>query len=106
MGKHIVDKQANQLCVSKQMVKSCFSKPVSIKKKSVEFACIQQPSVKASSLEKLPCLASLSSRRSLSSQLFSARKSWRQLPAALIFPLVDMVITSGIVMTANILLFG
>merc|ERR1711862_1006553 len=57
-------------------------------------------------LRSVPCLASLSSRRSLSSQLFSARKSWRQLPAALIFPLVDMVITSGIVMTANILLFG
>merc|ERR1711862_614062 len=50
--KHIVDKQSNQLCVPKQMVKSCLSKPVSIKKKSVEFACIQQPSVKASSLEK------------------------------------------------------
>merc|ERR1711862_12060 len=50
--KHIVDKQSNQLCVSKQMVKSCLSKPVSIKKKSVEFACIPQPSVKASSLEK------------------------------------------------------
>merc|ERR1712112_477832 len=50
--KHIVDKQANQLCVSKQMVKTCLSKPVSIKKKSVEFACIPQPSVKASSLQK------------------------------------------------------
>merc|ERR1711982_251183 len=50
--KHIVDKQSNRLCVSKQMVKSCLSKPVSIKKKSVEFACIPQPSVKASSLEK------------------------------------------------------
>merc|ERR1711862_98792 len=44
----------------------------------------------------VPCLACLSSRRSLSSQLFSARKSWRPLPAALTFPL-DMVITSGIV---------
>merc|ERR1712168_919748 len=50
--KHIVDKQSNQLCVSKQMVKTCLSKPVSIKRKSVEFACIPQPSVKASSLEK------------------------------------------------------
>merc|ERR1712055_632639 len=50
--KHIVDKQAHQLCVSKQMAKTCLSNPVSIKKKSVEFACIQQPSVKASSLEK------------------------------------------------------
>merc|ERR1719385_285362 len=50
--KHIVDKQSNQLCVSKQMVKTCLSKPVSIKKKSVEFACIPQPSVKASSLQK------------------------------------------------------
>merc|ERR1711862_469831 len=103
--KHIVDKQSNQLCVSKQMVKSCLSKPVSIKKKSVEFACIPQPSVKASSLEKRALSVGLSSRRSLSSQLFSARKSWRPLPAALTFPL-DMVITSGIVMTANIFLFG
>merc|ERR1711972_921933 len=50
--KHIVDKQSNQLCVPKQMVKTCLSKPVSIKRKSVEFACIPQPSVKASSLEK------------------------------------------------------
>merc|ERR1712219_39616 len=50
--KHIVDKQSNQLCISKQMVKTCLSKPLSIKKKSVEFACIPQPSVKASSLQK------------------------------------------------------
>merc|ERR1712055_318202 len=50
--KHIVDKQANQLCVSKQMVKTCLSKPVSIKQKSVEFACVPQPSVLARSLEK------------------------------------------------------
>merc|ERR1712055_472763 len=49
---HIVDKQANQLCVSKQMVKTCLSKPVSIKQKSVEFACVPQPSVLARSLEK------------------------------------------------------
>merc|ERR1711982_176138 len=50
--KHIVDKQSNQVCVSKQMIKTCLSKPVSIKKKSVESACIPLPSVKASSLEK------------------------------------------------------
>merc|ERR1712240_732567 len=50
--RHIVDKQSNQLCISKQMVKTCLSKPLSIKQKSVEFACIPQPSVKASSLQK------------------------------------------------------
>merc|ERR1719283_599666 len=50
--RHIVDKQSHQLCVSKQMVKSCLTKPLSIKQKSVEFACIPQPSVKARSLEK------------------------------------------------------
>merc|ERR1712098_573656 len=49
---HIVDKQSNQLCISKQMVKTCLSKPLSIKQKSVEFACIPQPSIKARSLEK------------------------------------------------------
>jgi len=50
--KHIVDKQSNQLCISKQMVKTCLSKPISIKQKSVEFVCIPQPSIKARSLEK------------------------------------------------------
>jgi len=50
--KHIVDKQSNQVCVSKQMVKTCLSKPLSIKQKSVEFACIPHPSIKARSLEK------------------------------------------------------
>merc|ERR1712168_527941 len=51
--KHKVDKQSNQLCVSKQMVNRCpKSKPLSIRKKSVEFAYIAQPSVKAGSLEE------------------------------------------------------
>merc|ERR1711862_391924 len=51
--KHKVDKQSNQLCVSKQMVNRFpKSKPLSIRKKSVEFACIAQPSVKAGSLEE------------------------------------------------------
>jgi len=49
---HIVDKQSTQLCISKQMVKTCLSKPLSIKQRSVEFACVPQPSVMARSLEK------------------------------------------------------
>merc|ERR1712183_1180156 len=49
---HIVEKQFTQLCISKQMVKTCLSKPLSIKQKSVEFACVPQPSVLARSLEK------------------------------------------------------
>merc|ERR1712168_1526292 len=50
--RHIVDKQSNQLCISKQMVKTCLSKPLSIKQKSVEFVCVPHPSIKARSLEK------------------------------------------------------
>merc|ERR1719381_281300 len=50
--KHIVDKQSNQLCISKQMVKTCLSKPLSIKQKSVEYVCVPHPSIKARSLEK------------------------------------------------------
>jgi len=49
---HIVEKQSTQLCISKQMVKTCLSKPLSIKQKSVEFACVPRPSVLARSLEK------------------------------------------------------
>merc|ERR1712111_192550 len=49
---HIVEKQSNHLCISKQMVKICPSKPLSIKQKSVKFACVPQPSVLARSLEK------------------------------------------------------
>merc|ERR1711972_1283196 len=49
---HIVEKQSTQLCISKQMVKTCLSKPLSIKQKSVEFVCVPQPSVMARSLEK------------------------------------------------------
>merc|ERR1712121_400807 len=49
---HIVDKQSTKLCISKQMVKPCLSKPLSIKQKSVEFVCISQPSAMAHSLEK------------------------------------------------------
>merc|ERR1719378_596844 len=41
-----------KLCISKQMVKTCLSKPLSIKQKSVEFVCISQPSTLARSLEK------------------------------------------------------
>merc|ERR1712029_813246 len=48
----IVEKKSKQLCISKQMVKICLSKPLSIKQKSVEFACVPQPSVLARSLEK------------------------------------------------------
>jgi len=49
---HIVEKQSSQLCISKQMVKTCITKPLSIKQKSVEFACVPKPSVLASSLQK------------------------------------------------------
>merc|ERR1719317_823284 len=38
--------------ISKQMVKTCLSKPLSIKQKSVEFACVSNPSTLARSLEK------------------------------------------------------
>merc|ERR1712029_649197 len=48
---HIVDKQSTKLCISNQMVKTCLSKPLSIKQKSVEFVCISQPSTLARSLE-------------------------------------------------------
>jgi len=49
---HIFDKQTSQLCISKQMVNTCLSKPLSIKQKSVEFVCVPQPSDMAYSLEK------------------------------------------------------
>merc|ERR1712121_482440 len=49
---HIVDKQSTKLCISKQMVKTYLSKPLSIKQKSVEFVCVSQPSAMARSLEK------------------------------------------------------
>merc|ERR1711926_40185 len=49
---HIVEKQSTKLCVSKQMVKPCLSKPLSIKQKSVEFSCISHPSMVSRSLEK------------------------------------------------------
>merc|ERR1712029_627796 len=49
---HIVEKKSTQLCISKQMVKICLYKPMGIKQKSVEFACVPQPSVLARSLEK------------------------------------------------------
>jgi len=50
--RHIVDKQSNQLCISKQMVKTCLSKPLYIRPKSVEYVCVPYPSIKARSLEK------------------------------------------------------
>merc|ERR1712111_86819 len=49
---HIVEKQPTELCISKQMVKTCLTKPLSIKQRSVEFACVPAPSVLARSLEK------------------------------------------------------
>merc|ERR1711982_211518 len=83
---HIVDKQSTQLCISKQMVKTCLSKPLSIKQKSVEFVCVPQPSVMARSWRSVPCLVSLSSRRFPSSQLSSTRLSLSQSPASLRCP--------------------
>merc|ERR1712200_35749 len=70
---HVVEKQFTKLCISKQMVKTCLSKPLSIKQKSVEFSCVSHPSMLSRSLEKRPLLVSPSSRRSVSSQLSSAR---------------------------------
>ena len=66
---HLIKKQANQLCVSRQMVKICSSKksqdeqqvarnflegnqPVEVKPRLVEFSCVDLPSQKAFSLER------------------------------------------------------
>merc|ERR1712029_972850 len=49
---HIFEKKPKQLCISKQMVKICLSKPLSIKQKFVEFACVPERSVLARYLEK------------------------------------------------------
>merc|ERR1712098_675444 len=52
MGTHVVEKQSGKLYISKQMVKTCLSKPISIKQRSVEFVSIPWPSVQARSLER------------------------------------------------------
>merc|ERR1712029_773637 len=83
---HIVEKKSKQLCISKQMVKICLSKPLSIKQKSVEFALSHSHLYWPAPLRSVPCLERSSSRRSLSSQLFSARSSSSQLPASLRCP--------------------
>merc|ERR1711914_18708 len=49
---HVVEKQSTKLCISKQMVKPCLSKPLSIKQKSVEFSCVSHPSMLSRSLGK------------------------------------------------------
>merc|ERR1719268_573671 len=49
---HIVEKQSTKLCISKQMVKTCLYKPLSIKQKSVEFSCVSHPSMVSRSLER------------------------------------------------------
>merc|ERR1711962_446056 len=49
---HVVEKQSSKLCISKQMVKTCLSKPLSIKQKSVVFSCVSHPSMLSRSLEK------------------------------------------------------
>ena len=49
---HVVEKQSGKLYISKQMVKTCLSKPISIKQRSVEFVSIPWPSVQARSLER------------------------------------------------------
>merc|ERR1712029_1001270 len=49
---HIVEKQSTKMCIPKQMVKTCLSKPLSIKQKSVEFSCVSHPSMVSRSLEK------------------------------------------------------
>merc|ERR1712083_1273956 len=83
---HIVDKQSTKLCISKQMVKTCLSKPLSIKQKSVEFSASLSHLLWPAPWRSVLCLASLSSRRSPSSQLSSARLSSSQLPASLRCP--------------------
>merc|ERR1712029_1287007 len=49
---HVVEKQSTKLRISKQMVKTCLSKPLSIKQKSGEFSCVPRPSMLSRSLEK------------------------------------------------------
>merc|ERR1711972_777302 len=48
----IVPTPVDKLYISKQMVKTCLSKPISIKQRSVEFVSIPWPSVQARSLER------------------------------------------------------
>merc|ERR1711962_866322 len=49
---HVVEKQSGKLYISKQMVKTCLSKPISIKQRSVEFVSNPWPSVQARSMER------------------------------------------------------
>merc|ERR1712098_199973 len=83
---HVVEKQSTKLCISKQMVKTCLSKPLSIKQKSVEFSASPTHPCSLAPLRSAPLLVSPSSRRSVSSQLSSARLSLSQSPASLRCP--------------------
>merc|ERR1711962_1451207 len=83
---HVVEKQSTKLCISKQMVKTCLPKPLSIKQKSVEFSSSPTHPCCLAPLRSAPLLVSPSSRRSVSSQLSSARLSLSQLPASLRCP--------------------
>lgn len=49
---HIVDKQTGQVCISKQMLNTCLGKPLKIRHRTVEFACVARPSIQAETLEK------------------------------------------------------
>merc|ERR1719259_389714 len=80
---HVVEKQSAKLYISKQMVKTCLSKPISIKQRSVEFVSIPWPSVQARSLERRALSGMALHQNSLPSQLSSARSSSSQSPAGL-----------------------
>lgn len=49
---HIVDKQVGQVCISKQMLNICQGKPLKVRQRNVEFACVARPSVEARTLEE------------------------------------------------------
>merc|ERR1711862_1051069 len=74
--KHKVDKQSNQLCVSKQMVNRCpKSKPLSIRKKSGEFLLqeiAQLPTVfRREEYEAVECSSKLPVQKTVSSKCWS-----------------------------------
>merc|ERR1712029_1335158 len=83
---HIVEKQSTQLYISKQMVKTCLSKPLSIKQKSVELPVSHGHLSWLALLRSVLCLERFSSRRYLSSQLSFAKSSLSHLPASLRCP--------------------
>lgn len=49
---HVVIKQVDQVCISKQMLNTCQGKPLKVRQRNVEFACVPRPSVEAKTLEE------------------------------------------------------